>query len=560
MKCLKYLAGLLGLVYIFSIGNFVYADNKLEPIKRIFVVEWDVVSPNNVNIPKLSKLQLIDKVKKIIKNQQAFQSWEAKYTIIFRQHPRKQGNRVVPEFTTSSQVHMISNGAKWFYEEQKETKTANESSCVNTRFVSNGKIISIFWPDRQDGQVQSANQAVSVGQPTLADFLTSFPSESLTRKKSFPEILDILETSNTKLLPWYTRVGNQICYVLECKATLQHPLFRNREEVENWKKANPKEAEAWSKAGRYGLVINIDSRAKPGDIREIETTTRLAVSPQLGFVLVRWAFGYGTNSGNIQGLLFPKEEIKYTDFCKIDEDIFVLKVMEYAKYAIDPKGERQITHETQILLEEFSINRQYSPDFFEVSFPVGYSVVDSDRGISYTIGDSQKKIDALITAAKARNDFYNKLQSEEAPDLEYSEWINSKQIKLTDQKGRPIILHFWGIGCVPCMRELPQLQKQYGNVLKNTSSPLFISIHPFANDNELRQLKKVVEKNGITFPVMVDAPDIEGRSWGKTFKKYMVFGIPTNVNIDENGHFVEIDKDIINNPNFWLNKPMGPKN
>ena len=198
---------------------------------------------------------------------------------------------------------------------------------------------------------------------------------------------------------------------------------------------------------------------------------------------------------------------------------------------------------------------QYNPEFFEVHLPLGYSVVDADRGISYVVGDSEEKNDALVTAAKAREDFYNKLRSEEAPGLEYSEWINSKPIRLADQKGRPIILHFWGLECAPCMHELPQLQKQYGHVLADTSSPLFISIHPFANGNELRQLKKTIEKHGITFPVMVDAPDLGGRSWGKTFKKYMIFGIPKEVKIDEKSHFVEIDRGYIGTGSQWLNVP-----
>ena len=40
---------------------------------------------------------------------------------------------------------------------------------------------------------------------------------------------------------------------------------------------------------------------------------------------------------------------------------------------------------------------------------------------------------------------------------------------------------------------------------------------------------------------MIDAPDPESLSWGKTFKKYMVFSIPNEVKIDRNGHFEEID-------------------
>lgn len=570
MKHMKYLAVFLSFVYVLSIGNYVYANNILASTKRMLVVEWDVVSPDDVNIPKLSKMQLLSEIKKSIKTQRAFYSWEAKYNITSRQSPQKLRDRTIPEIITCSQVHMISNGSKWFCEKLKEIKdkTTNKNSAVNTRFVSNGEIISMVWPDSKNGQVQSVNKAISVSHPTLADFLPSLPSELPTRTKSFPgfpEVLDILEASDTKLLPWYTRVNNQICYVLEQKTTLQHPLFRNKEEVESWKKANPKEAEAWSKAARHGLVLNIYPSGgapwfKPGEIREIETKIRIAIAPQLGFSILRWAYGYGTYTGIIQGHIFPKEEIKYSDFHKIGRDIFVPKQMVHTKYGFDHQEQRRITHETQLLLEEFVVDRQYNSEFFEVHFPVGYRVVDADRGISYVVGDSEEKISTLVTAAKAREDFYDRLRSKDAPDLEYSKWINGKPIRLADHKGRPIILHFWGLGCAPCMHKLPMLQKQYGQTLERTSAHLFISIHPFVENKDLKQLEETIKKKGISFPVMVDAPDLEGRSWGKTFKKYMVFGIPTEVKIDKNGHFAEIDKDITSNTNLWINKPEGSKN
>jgi len=529
------------------------------PVKREFVVEWDVVSPNDVNIPRLSKMQLIDEIKKSIKAQQALHSWEAKYNIISHQTPRKLRNMTIPEIINSSHIHIIANGSKWFYEKQEEmkNKTTNEISTYNTRYVSNGETISKVWPDRKNGQVQSANQAIFVNQPTLANFLPSLPSGLPTVESDFPEGFDILEASDTKLLPWYTRVDNQTCYVLELKATLKHPFFRNSEEVESWKKANPKEAETWSKAARQGIVININYSNTPEGTRETETTIRLAIAPKLGFAIVRWAYGYGTNTGNIQGHIFPTREIKYGNFCKISNDIFVPREMLYIEYGPDEQLQRQITYkERKLLLEEFAINKEYNPEFFEVHFPVGYSVVDSDRGISYIVGDSEEKVNTLATAAKARDDFYNKLRSEEAPDLEYAEWINSKPIHLADYKGRQIILHFWSLGCSPCMAELPELQKEYGHVLEHTSSPLFISIHPFVDGSDLRQVKKTIEKNGITFPVMIDAPDLESRSWGKTFKKYMIFGIPTNVKIGENGHFAEIDRDYINKGSPWISNPQ----
>lgn len=516
------------------------------PEEKTFVVEWDVVSANEANIPGLSKTQLIGRIRQSLTKHQTLHSWEAKYRITTHQMPRKIGQETIPEVITSLPIHMISNGDKWFYDEQKMKKDPNGNYAVDSRFVSNGKTISMVWPARQEGQFRSADQPLSIYTPKLADFLPSLPSESLSPKPDFPKVLDILDAPDTKLLPWYTRVGSQICYVLERTTTLRQPFFRSKEELEDWKKSNPEQTEAWSKAARHGIVFNIFPSgapwANPGKERLIEIKTRLAIAPELDFAIVRWAFGFGSRNGPIRMFVFPYREIEYSDFLKIGEDMLVAKQMVFTKYGIGRQEQRQITHETQLLLDEFAVNRSYNPEFFEVRFPVGYSVMDLDRGISYTVGDSEEKIDALITAAKDRDDFYNKLRSEEAPDLEYSKWINSKPIRLADHKGRPIILHFWGLGCAPCMHELPMLQRLYGHTSEISYDSLFISIHPFVDGDHLKQLEKTIKKKGITFPVMIDSPETEGRFWGKTFRKYGVFSIPTEVKIDEKGYFAEINK------------------
>jgi hypothetical protein len=51
---------------------------------------------------------------------------------------------------------------------------------------------------------------------------------------------------------------------------------------------------------------------------------------------------------------------------------------------------------------------------------------------------------------------------------------------------------------------------------------------------------------------MVDALETEGRFWGKTFRKYRVFSIPTEVKIDEKGHFAKIDKGFISTSSWWM--------
>lgn len=503
-------------------------SNLSAPREFIHVDEWPVAKPEDAPMPKLDKAQLITEVEKLVNKYQTIRSWEAKYNVTFRHSLQKQRDITIPEIIISSQVHTISNGSKWLHLDRKETKL----STASVRIASDGRVVRMILPDVNQGQIKHPSQhRVSGNTPTLVNFLPYLRAESCLTIKDFPEVLEILNDPDTKLLPWYARLDGRTCYVLERTTKREKPILRASQQAANWKKENPKEASS-------PLKIRVDT-----------TKTRLAIDPELDFAIVRWALGIHTELPGLRFTTFPLEEIIYGDFRQVADGINIPWKMTHT-----PNMTKKADKQTQVELEEFAVDRQYDPGLFEIDFPDGYEIMDTSRAISYTEGDSKEQIDALVAAVRRRAAFYDSLRNKEAPALEASQWFNTTPISLAEQKGRAVILHFWAIYCAPCMYELPQLQKQYGQTLKRTSGPLFISIHSFVDGDELKQLENIIEKKGITFPVMVDSPGTERLPWGKTFNKYRVFGIPTEVKIDENGHFVEIDKGAIATGSQWLKK------
>ncbi|MCM3567732.1 redoxin domain-containing protein [Neobacillus mesonae] len=107
-----------------------------------------------------------------------------------------------------------------------------------------------------------------------------------------------------------------------------------------------------------------------------------------------------------------------------------------------------------------------------------------------------------------------------APDFELKT-LTGDSVKLSDLKGKKIMLNFWATWCGPCKEEMPAME-EYSNTIDKDTMILAVNIDP--------QLKvqEFVDKYKITFPVLLDAEDAVNTS-------YQVISIPTTYFIDSKG-------------------------
>jgi len=116
--------------------------------------------------------------------------------------------------------------------------------------------------------------------------------------------------------------------------------------------------------------------------------------------------------------------------------------------------------------------------------------------------------------------------------------LNGKPIKLGDYAGKPLIINFWATWCVPCIEEMPELEKFY-HLKKGEGLELLM-----INVKESKALvEKFVKKNNFTFMVALDED-------GKATDEFQVFGLPCTYFIDKNGvilnrHMGRITKEIL---------------
>ncbi len=123
-----------------------------------------------------------------------------------------------------------------------------------------------------------------------------------------------------------------------------------------------------------------------------------------------------------------------------------------------------------------------------------------------------------------------------APDFTVTDY-NGNKVKLSDMRGKPVVVNFWATWCYYCKEEMPdfeQMYKKYGNDV------VFMMVDMTDGGQEtVAGAKKHVEENGYTFPVYFDT-DLEAAY------AYSVTSLPATYLIDSNGDLVAHASGMIN--------------
>jgi peroxiredoxin len=99
-----------------------------------------------------------------------------------------------------------------------------------------------------------------------------------------------------------------------------------------------------------------------------------------------------------------------------------------------------------------------------------------------------------------------------------TDWINSKPLKLADQKGKVAVVHFWTNGCINCIHNY-KYYRAWQDTYKDDKNFLIIGVHTpeFQAEKDVDQIKDRMAKNKLTFPVAVDNESATWKAWGNQF-------------------------------------------
>ncbi|SDF03828.1 Peroxiredoxin [Mucilaginibacter pineti] len=113
-----------------------------------------------------------------------------------------------------------------------------------------------------------------------------------------------------------------------------------------------------------------------------------------------------------------------------------------------------------------------------------------------------------------------------APDFTVA-GIDGKPIKLSDYKGKYVMLDFWASWCAPCRQENPNVVKQYAKFNSKGLNILGISL-----DKEKKDWQKAINDDKLTWQHGSDLNGFEGA----TERLYHIEAIPSNFIIDPQGN------------------------
>jgi cytochrome c biogenesis protein CcmG/thiol:disulfide interchange protein DsbE len=103
--------------------------------------------------------------------------------------------------------------------------------------------------------------------------------------------------------------------------------------------------------------------------------------------------------------------------------------------------------------------------------------------------------------------------------------IDGKEVKLSDYKGKVVLVNFWASWCPPCKEEMPVLEKVYQKY--NDKNFVILAVNM---DTSEGAMKEFLEKNRYSFPIV----RIKGEAG------LNIPGLPTSYLVDKDGSVKKI--------------------
>lgn len=203
------------------------------------------------------------------------------------------------------------------------------------------------------------------------------------------------------------------------------------------------------------------------------------------------------------------------------------------QYALDPQS-KKVSVTTGLLGVDGNGDGRIEIDRFSPE-----SAIARQETVVFRVGDnfvSTRRVDVeknqITMRAHAATD-YKRVEVQlgnEVPDFQFTDFDNKKH-KLSEFRGKYVLLDFWAAWCPPCRRELPYQKDAYKRFQARGFEILGMN-----NDEDPSVVKSWLKRNGISWPQaqMTSIRELEIR--------YRIQLFPTSLLIDPEGKVVMLDQ------------------
>lgn len=115
---------------------------------------------------------------------------------------------------------------------------------------------------------------------------------------------------------------------------------------------------------------------------------------------------------------------------------------------------------------------------------------------------------------------------EAAPDF-LLETLSGETVRLSDLRGKTVVVNFWASWCPPCRQEMPEFQALFEE--RADDDDLTIIAIDFTPEDTRAAAQQFVTEQSLTFPIALDTES------GAVAQRYGVRGLPATFFIDRDG-------------------------
>jgi len=109
-----------------------------------------------------------------------------------------------------------------------------------------------------------------------------------------------------------------------------------------------------------------------------------------------------------------------------------------------------------------------------------------------------------------------------APDFQLLDHATNRPVKLSDYRGKTVVLNFWATWCGPCRAEMPEFKKVYD---AHSDEMVILAVNYRESPEQIEFFNRDFD---LKFPLLVDRP-------GDVQAHYGVQGLPSTFFIDRAG-------------------------